>query len=142
MVIANLSESSTQEQPWSHSQVSMYLSMNHLEGPRTSPENAGRLGFAAELLNEQRPLRIVPCLGPKVLDTLLPVLAEIVKPQAIFLRVNRIDQPAFQLHPLSWIDQALENRVLYPLAAILAELGHVPKPALTIGRFRVHIVSD
>jgi len=80
MVIANLSKSSDRKQPWSHSQVSMYLSMKHLQESRTSPENAGRLGFAAGLLNEQRPLRIVPRLGPEVLHAFLPILAQIIEP--------------------------------------------------------------
>ena len=36
---------------------------------------------------------VAACLGPKVLNPSLPVLAQIVKSQAVFLRVSNVDQP-------------------------------------------------
>jgi len=100
------------------------------------------LAFAEGPLGQQGALGIIPLLGAEVLDPFLPVLPEIVKPQAIFLGVGHIDEGVFELDPLGWINQTFENGVLHALAAILTEFGYVSKPTLTGGSLGVHVVSN
>jgi hypothetical protein len=66
------------------------------------------LGFAAGLSDQQRSFGVIAGLGSEVFHTLVPILAQIVEPQAVFLRVGDVEQAVFELDPLGRIDQALK----------------------------------
>ena len=84
--------------------------------------------------NDERAVQVERRLGADMLDAAVPVGAEIVEAQAVACRDrSRPASRALSADPLRRVDLALEDRVLHPLAVVLAGLGD-PTQAPPTGR--------
>lgn len=61
---------------------------------------------------------------------MLPIRAQIVKPQTVFFGINLRNQPVLKLCPLCRIDDTLKHRILDPLSEVLAGAGNPAQTAL------------
>lgn len=93
-------------------------------------------------LQDQHTLRFVALLGADVFDAVLVTVAQVVKPQAVPVLVDKRFQLVLQEGVLRSIQQALKNRVLHPLAVIDTLPGYLPQTLAAGGVFSVHIVGD
>ena len=75
-------------------------------------------------LNDQSPFLVIVLFGANRFDAPFPIGAEKIKPEAVFLWIDFRYKLAAQQSPLRRIDHAFKNRILYPLAVILACLGN------------------
>jgi len=83
--------------------------------------NYGRLGFADRSryrLNEHGSFRIIGGFSPGVFHAMLPVCTQKVKTQAVFLRIDFVQQCSPQSYPLGWFQKALEDGELNTLSVI------------------------
>jgi hypothetical protein len=80
-------------------------------------------------------------LGSHLFDPVSPVFAKKVKPQAVFFRVDFVNQTLSKLRPLGRIYQAFEDRLLNALAEVAAFLGNMPKSFPALGSFGIHVVG-
>ena len=87
-------------------------------------------------------LRKIGVLAAKVLDLFLIPITEMVKTQAVLLRVHDGTEHSLQFAALCRIQQALKNRALYSLPVIDALLCNFPQAFLPGGILRVDIISD
>ncbi|VTR65478.1 hypothetical protein DESC_340001 [Desulfosarcina cetonica] len=98
------------------------------------------MGFA-DRSNDQRSFLIKTFFQAHMLHPVSPIGAKKIKPEAVGFGFDLIDQFLFENGPLGRVDDALENRILDPLAVIFADLGY---PAQTPRPFvfdRRHIVT-
>ena len=72
----------------------------------------------------------------------LPVLAEEVKPQAVFIWIDEPQQSVFEKDPSVVGKLHLEDGILNPLTVIETGLRNLPQSTLTFRCFRGDIVSD
>lgn len=86
-------------------------------------------------------LGVIPALCADMLDLFVPIVAEIVKPQAVELLIDYLHELVFELHELAVIEVGLENRVLHPLCTALALFCDEPQPLSTGGTLRTHIIA-
>lgn len=93
-------------------------------------------------LENQRILRQIGVLGTEMLHFLLVLVSQIVKAQAVLLRIHNGHQPGLKLPALASVQQTLEHRILHPLAVIHAFFGDLPQTLPAGGVLRVHIVSN
>ena len=81
-------------------------------------------------------------LAAKVFDLLLVLLAEVIKPQAIPLRIHDGTKLRLQHSALSRVQQTLKYRILHPLAVVDAFLCNPAQPLSSGSIFCVYIISN
>lgn len=92
--------------------------------------------------NDQWTLRVVRRLGTDVFHPPLPVAPEEVVSKTVQIGLDLLFQFRFQGNPLGRIHKTLEDRVLDPLAMVLADLGNATKSASAFRGLHVHVVGD
>jgi len=70
-----------------------------------------------------------------------PVRPKVVEPQAVLSRIDFIDQALLQDRPLCRVHDTFKDRILHPLAIVLAGLGHTVKATGPAGVFRCNVVT-
>src|SRR3972149_4534872 len=94
-------------------------------------------GFALE---DKGALLVEGRLRAHVLHAMLPVGAEEVEAQAVLLRIHVFNEPGPPGRPLGRVHDALEDRVLDPLAVVPAGLCDVPQAPPTLLVHGVHVI--
>ena len=84
--------------------------------------------------NDKRPLNIITLFRSVMLHFVVPVAAEVVKAQAVGFGIDNIQQSCFEGDKLGWVDFALEDGVLNPLAIVEASFGRAPQAGFPGGR--------
>ena len=77
-----------------------------------------------------------------MLHLALVVVAQLIEPQAVQCRVDQRGQLGLQNGVLRSVQQALEHRVLHPLAVVDAFLRHLAQALAACRRFGVDVVGD
>lgn len=80
------------------------------------------------LSNDQRTINIVALFGTVVIDFTLPLIAEVVEPDAVGLLFDDVEKLGFEGDELGGIHLAFEYGILHPLAVIKTGLGHTAEP--------------
>lgn len=89
-------------------------------------------------LKNQWAVEVESGLGTDILDTVLPVLAEMVEAQAILIGVDQVDQPLFERGPLCRLKFDFEQRILYPLAIVATGFGDPAQAPFARSTARAH----
>ena len=93
-------------------------------------------------LNNQGAFNVVPLFGAVVLDTPLPIGSQHVEANAVGRQIDYIEQLAFQVGELGWIDFALKDGVLHALAEILADFRDAAQALLADPINGADIIGD
>lgn len=68
-------------------------------------------------------------------DTILPVVAEIIEPDAVFLFIHDPFQRVLEFCELDRVDETFEDGILYTLTEIFAFLCNLPEPSPALPAF-------
>jgi hypothetical protein len=77
-----------------------------------------------------------------MLNAALAIRAQPIEPKRIRVDIDLSQQAGTQRSPLRWVNLTLKNRILNPLAKILASVGHTTQPAAPGKIFSAHIICD
>lgn len=101
------------------------------------------VGFlSGESLKDQCTLWVIGGLCAHVLDAALPVVAEEIEAEAVFHRIRFGNKRCTERYPLSSINEALEDRVLDSLPAILTEACNAAQASFSSFCAGADVVTD
>ena len=91
---------------------------------RTTIEISAHFYFA---LQDHLVFRKISLLAAKVLDLAFILFSQVVKSQAILLRIHNLTELILQTAALRRVQQTLKHGILHPLAVVNALLGNLPQ---------------
>ena len=71
-----------------------------------------------------------------MIDSMPPVVPQMIESNAIFLQVDNLEKPLFQFRKPGRLQTTFENGILNPLAMIKADFGDIPQsfpPSRSLG---------
>ena len=85
-------------------------------------------------LDDQRPLDVEAAFGSVVVDAGTPIPTEMVDADAVFLKIDDVEQALSQLNELGGLEGTFEDGVLHPLAVVEAGLRNAAEaPLASVG---------
>ena len=93
-------------------------------------------------LNNQWTFRIVGFFRSVVFHPATPVVAQVVKPQAVGFWICYGGELVFESGELRGFQQAFKDGVLYALTVVLAGFGDLAQSLASGGGFGVYIIGD
>lgn len=107
---------------------------------REQPENF--VQASTSRLKNQQPICLVAGLTAKMFDFGVVMIAQIVKTQAVPLRIHDLTQLRLQNPVLRSIQRAFKHGILYPLSIVHALPGNLTQPFASGGVFCIDIVCN